>query len=125
MKLEKKITGELMAEDRLLPGAWEIKRTKTNSIAFSSFAVHQITALFKAKLQRLHVKIRDVGVFKKEFDGITLEKSPAWCICCYPDDNRKGYVAYAIDVGVWHKERQTCGRKSLTKERANELGEEI
>ena len=40
MKLENKITAELMAEDRLLPGAWEIKRTKTNAIAFSSFAVH-------------------------------------------------------------------------------------
>ena len=122
MKLEAKITAELMAEDRLPIGAWEVKRTTTNALPFAAFATHQIESLFRTKLQRLNVKIRDAGVFKKPFDGLTLEKSPAWCICCYPDKNRKGYMAYAIDIEMWFKERHTCGRKSITKERADEIG---
>lgn len=124
MKLETDITAELMASDRLPVGTsgWEVKRTTGNTLPFKSFANHQIESLFKANKQRLHIKIRDVGRHRKNFDGMTLDHSPAWCICCYPDDNKDGYVAYAIDINVWYNERRTSGKTSLSKERAKELG---
>lgn len=122
MKLENKITAELMAQNRLPPVSWEVKRTVKGALAFAAFAGHQISNLMKSKHQRLNIKIRDVGVARKEFDGLTLEKVPSWCICCYPANNKDGYMAYAIDIDVWYQERRTCGRKSLTEERAKELG---
>jgi hypothetical protein len=122
MKLENKITAELMKANRLPPVAWEVKRTVGKSLPFSSFADHQITNLLKAKRQRLNLKIRDVGVARKEFDGLTLDHSPAWCVCCYPADNKDGYNCYAIDIDVWYNERRTCDRKSLIEERAKSLG---
>jgi hypothetical protein len=125
MKLEKKITAELMQQDRLPIGVWEIKRTVGNSLPFNAFAEHQIHFLMKVKHQKLHLKIRDVGVAQKQFDGATFKKYPAWCICCYPVNNKCGYSAYAIDIDEWYNERLTCGRKSLTKERAKEIGVEI
>lgn len=125
MKLEKDITSILEKEDRLPVGCWEVKRTVGRTLLFSEFANHQIESLMKAKHQRLHIKIRDVGRHKKNFDGMTFEKSPAWCICCYPEDVKHGFVAYSIDIDVWYNERRTCGKKSLSKERAKELGFEI
>lgn len=77
MKLENEITSILEKEDRLPVGCWEVKRTVGKAIPFSGFADHQIASLMKAKHQRLHVKIRDVGRHKKHFDGMTFEKSPA------------------------------------------------
>ena len=122
MKLENKITAELMKANRTPIGCWEIKRVVKGALAFSAFADHQISYLMKAKRQRLNVKIRDVGVARKEFDGMTFEKSPAWCVCCYPADNRDGYNCYSIDIDVWYNERRTGDRKSLTEERASQLG---
>lgn len=122
MKLESKITSELMAANRLPPVAWEIKRTVGRSLPFAAFANHQIGNLMKSKHQRLNIKIRDVGVARKEFDGMTLEKVPSWTICCYPADNKDGYNCYSIDIDDWYNERRTCGRKSLTEDRAKQLG---
>ena len=122
MKLENKITAILEKENRLPVGCWEVKRTTGNSIPFSSFANHQIESLMKAKHQRLNVKIRDVGRHLKNFDGMTFEKSPAWCVCCYPFNNKQGFIAYSIDIDVWYNERRTSGKKSLSLERAKELG---
>lgn len=125
MKLESKITAELMKANRLPPVAWEVKRTVGKSLPFSAFADHQITNLLKAKRQRLNIKIRDIGITKKEFDGVTLDKTPAWCVCCYPAENKDGYNCYSIDIDVWYHERRTCERKSLTECRAAELGEKV
>jgi hypothetical protein len=125
MKTEAVITSDLMKEDRLPVGAWEVKVTKLKSLAFNKFLDHQIKYLMKATNQRLNIKIRDVGKAKKQFDGVTFHMSPAWCVCCYPSTNKKGYVAYAIDVLDWYQERRTCGRKSLTEKRASEIGDEI
>lgn len=122
MKLENKITAELMKANRTPIGCWEVKRTVKGALAFSAFADHQISYLMRAKRQRLNIKIRDVGVSRKEFDGMTFEKSPSWCLCCYPADNKDGYNCYSIDIDDWYNERRTCGRKSLTEDRAKQLG---
>lgn len=122
MKTESVITAELMKANRLPVGIWEVKKTNTTSIPFAGFADHQVASLMKAKHQRLNIKIRDVGVHQKNVDGMTFEKSPSWCICCYPANNKDGYVAYAIDIDDWYQERRTGSRKSLTEERAKKLG---
>jgi hypothetical protein len=125
MKLESEITAELMRANRVPVGCWEVKRTIGLSLAFSSFVTHQIGFLLKAKHQRLNIKIKDVGIARKEFDGMTFEKSPAWCICCYPANNKDGYNCYSIDVDIWYNERRTSDRKSLIEKRAIELGIKI
>lgn len=122
MKTESVITAELMRANRTPVGIWEVKKTNTNSIPFSGFADHQVASLMKAKHQRLNIKIRDVGIHQKNVDGMTFEKSPSWCLCCYPADNKDGYNCYSIDIDDWYNERRTCGRKSLTEERAKQLG---
>lgn len=125
MKLESQITAELMKQERMPVGAWEVKRTTGKSLPFCKFAQHQIEYLLKAKTRVLSIKIRDVGKAKKEFDGVTFYKSPSSCICCYPAKNKDGYHAYSIDIEVWYQERRTCGRKSLTEKRASELGYQL
>lgn len=125
MKLEKDITALLMKQDRIPIGCWEVKRTAGKSIPFTDFAEHQIRNLMKASHQTLHIKIKDVGVARKEFDGITFFRYPAWCVCCYPAQNKDGFNAYSIDIDTWYNERRTCGRKSLTEQRANELGQKL
>lgn len=122
MKLENVITAELMASNRLPDGAWEVKRTVSNSLAFSAFSDHQINRLLKVRKQTFHYKIQDVGKSRKPFDGFTMTKQPAWCVCCYPSNTPPGYTAYAIDILVWYDERRICGRKSLIEARAKELG---
>jgi hypothetical protein len=119
---EAKLTALLMKEQRMPFGLWEVKITKGKSIPFSGFSNEQITVLMRAKHQRYDYKIRDTSLDKMRVDGFTFIKSPSWCICCYPAENRDGYNAYAIDIDVWYQERRTCGRKSLTEERAIELG---
>lgn len=122
MKSESTITAEIMSQNRMPVGVWEVKRTTGKSISFTDFADHQILALVKARKQKFAYKIQDVGVAKKPFDGFSVEKFPAWCILCYPSPTPPGYTAYAVDVLVWYNERRICGRKSITEERARALG---
>lgn len=122
MKTEAVITAELMKQNRIPVGCWEVKRTTDKSLAFDEFAGHQIDSLMKAYYKKLNIKIRDIGRHKKPFDGATFLWSPAWCICCYPAENKDGYNAYAINIDAWYNARRTCGRKSLSEKLASEIG---
>lgn len=115
---EADITADLMKWNLMPIGDWEVKVTKTATMAFSKFPQHQIDNLFLVKLRRFNYKIRDEGVSQKPYDGFTREKSPAWCILVFCKDKLE---VFAIDIEVFYNERRS-GAKSLTANRSSQLG---
>lgn len=102
--------------------AWESKLSKTSRISFSALAPHQEDALLKA--ERIYgEKIADVGVLKKGFDGFILYKATSLFIAIYflP----RATEVYEIPIRSFLKEKYESGEKSLTKQRASEIGKLI
>lgn len=95
-------------------GAFELKQTKTNSIAFNSVVPHQEKALFNTKNNILVYKIPDMG-FQNPFDCFSLFRVDAFVVIKYPD-----YFCL-IDINDWIQEIKISDRKSLTSNRAKEI----
>lgn len=100
-------------------GAFELKATKDGSIPFAAVKVHQTQALFHAKRGGLTYKIPDDAYSQKPFDCISLVGVPAYIVIMF---RAKSPHFYMIDVDVWLDEAQKSERKSLTEERAAEIG---
>lgn len=99
--------------------AFELKISRTGSLPFSSLAQHQSQALFHAKHGILPFKIPDVG-FQNPFDMFILAEVPAFVVVAF---HVKSPHFYMIDIDIWLKEEQISDRKSLTEERAGEIGQ--
>ena len=117
---ENEFTSKAKDHPALGTGAYEFKLTKGISIPFDSVVPHQVNSLMRAKHRRLAVKIRDVGIFKKEFDVFVLEKEGAYVVLVFWSRGCKHF--YAIDIDVWFKESQESKRRSITEARAAEIG---
>lgn len=101
--------------------AWEQKICKTNAMPFSKVQEHQLRALWLSKHKQLYYKIPDVGYDKKPFDNFILSNSNAYvCIFYYQKRGDKDFVV--IDVDDFIKESEGSKKRSLTKERAIEIG---
>jgi len=109
---------KLQKEDRLLPGASELKVTTTNRMSFKAFAEHQLNNLARTRRSKWTYKIQDVGKAKKPFDCITFDRMPAWCVCIF--DGTGG--VYAIDILDFCSEIKKSTMRSITEERAREIG---
>ena len=84
---------------RIPVGVWEVKLAQPahpDRIYYKQFAKHQISKLLQAKHQKFTYKIRDEGVSQKPFDGITVEKCPAWCVLVYGAD------VYCVDIDTFY-----------------------
>jgi len=102
---------------------WEPKFTRTDSIPFSCLPHHQEEKLLKS--ERVHsYKIPDTpNGGKKPYDGYTIfDAIPVVVIIYYIP--RKTEV-YEIHIRDFIDESEFSARKSLTKERASEIGELI
>lgn len=99
-------------------GAFELKQTKTNSIAFDSVVPHQEAALLNSSQNVLAYKIPDVG-YQNPFDCICLADIPAYVVIKYP----KFFCLILIEDWVAEKKRSL--RRSLTSERAREIAMKI
>lgn len=95
-------------------GAFELKQTKGNSIAFNKVVPHQVKALENAKNGVLVYKIPDVG-FQNPFDCFCLVKVPAYVVIKFKD------FFCLIDIDDWTNEVKRSKRKSLTSTRAKEI----
>lgn len=102
--------------------AWEAKFSRTSRIPFSCLPAHQEEFLLKAE-RVLGGKIPDVGIAKKFFDGYVLYKATSLFIAIYylPRETE----IYEIPIRSFLKEKYDSGEKSLTKERAREIGKRI
>lgn len=102
--------------------AWEAKFTQTGRIPFSCLAPHQEEKLLEAE-RVLGGKIADVGVLKKPFDGWVLFHATSLFIAIYyvPRETE----VYEIPIRVFLNEKYTSKEKSMTRQRAMELGKRI
>lgn len=99
--------------------AWESKFTRNNRIRFDSLAGHQETHLLEAE-RCFAQKIADVGISLKPFDGFVLYEALVFFISIFYTPKKT--EIYEIPIREFLKEKYTSGTKSLTKEKAKEIG---
>lgn len=98
---------------------YELKQTKTNSLAYNQFKEHQLPDLESLKSGGLVWKLSDQDQRKKPCDGFSAPPQPTYVVIKYP----AGYVM--IDVTDFIQEIKTSKRKSLSIARALELSYKI
>lgn len=100
---------------------YELKFTKENSLPFNAVMQHQLAALYTAKHGRLPYKIADVGIARKPCDGFMVAGSDAFIgIMYYVTRGCKEF--FLVDIDVFLNEMETSKRRSLTIDRAREIG---
>lgn len=100
--------------------AIEIKLTKTGYVPFDAVVPHQVAALTHTKHGQVVFKIPDFGG-QNPFDAFVLANAPAFVVIVYYTKFRTKWAVF-IDIDDWIKETQKSDRKSLTFERAGEIG---
>lgn len=96
-------------------GAFELKQTRSNALAFSAVQEHQLHALQAAKQHGLLYKAPDDSAGVKPFDYFYLRHAYAWVVIKYPK------CFCIIDVDMFEYEMRASTRKSLTLQRAQEI----
>ncbi len=99
--------------------AFELKIVHGSSLPFDSVKPHQADALFLAKHHVLIHKIPDLGSLNP-FDCYILKDADAYVVVMFYERGAKTF--YMIDIDDWINETITSNRKSLTQERAKEIG---
>jgi len=125
-KREQKITTEikkyLQAKSTYGSCAIEVKQSQTSLLNYKqniTDKIHQVAALKIAKHRRLVYKIADTSLSQLPFDMFCLENVPAFYAISfkYPEDK----TVYLIDVDRIEEEILLGSKKSLSRERANEI----
>ena len=98
---------------------FELKLTKGKSLPFRSVQEHQQYALLAAKHHQIVYKIPDSG-FQNPFDSLAIHKSQAWIVVMFYELGKREF--FLIDIDTWVEEVKTSKRKSLTEDRAREIG---
>jgi len=101
--------------------AYELKLARTDSLSFDVVVEHQVNALYNAKHGKVVFKIPDCG-YQNPFDSFVLEGVPAYVVVMYMKHKKEFMI---IDIDMWIHEKIASKRKSLTYERAKELGRVI
>ena len=103
--------------------AIELKICHEKSLPFNAVKEHQIAGLLVAKHGTLAYKIPDTGYDQKPFDMVILKNSEAYILIMFY--TRGCNICYLIDVNIYVDEVNNSKRKSLTEDRASEIGEKI
>ena len=98
--------------------AIEIKFTRTNRLSFSCLPAHQEEALLK----QWYYKIPDVGVQRKPLDIVLKRKECPIIVVYYSPRHTE---IYEIPIRTFLKEKYEGTEKSLSKERAGEIGRRV
>lgn len=101
-------------------GAYELKLTKEKSLPFKALAPHQRDALYHAKHGHVAYKIPDDSIGQKPFDCFMLVQVPAYVVVMFYERGQRQF--YMIDISNWVAEEEQSTRKSLTPERAAQIG---
>ena len=102
--------------------AFELKRTLTDSLSFSEVEDHQEDSLDASLNQALYFKIPDDSIGAKPFDCFYLTNTLAYVVIGY-GKRLKSFVF--IPINAWKQEKKTSKRRSLTYERALQIGHEV
>lgn len=100
---------------------FELKICKGKSIPFNAVQTHQLANLRIAKRGILPYKIDDGSIGQKPFDIVCVNKVPSYVVIFFYQ-KRGDDEFVVIDVDHYIDEMETSERKSLTKERAEEIG---
>lgn len=101
-------------------GAFELKICRGTSLSFDVVKEHQVASLKAVKHDGLEYKIPDDTRGTKPFDFFKL-KGAAYVVVLFYQRGVKHF--YLIDVDVWIQEVESSERKSLTEDRAREIGQ--
>jgi hypothetical protein len=107
-------------QSKLKTAVFELKLTKGISLPFDAVLPHQLDSLLNAKHRKLGYKIPDDSVGYKPFDSFVVSKVPAYIVVRFYKRGDKKF--YMIDVDDWVLESEKSKRKSITEERAAEIG---
>lgn len=99
--------------------AFELKITKDSSLPFSAVKEHQEIALHAAKHGKMVYKIPDDSRGFKPFDSFMLTGTPAYVVIMFNAPSRDFYM---IDIDEWFREKAIATRKSITLEKAKQIG---
>jgi len=103
--------------------AFEAKICKEKSLSFDAVKDHQITNLYQTKHSLWNFKIPDAG-WQNPFDGLQLKMVPSYVIIFwYQHHNDKRFTM--IDIDDFCEEKRISIRRSLTFERASEIGKTL
>jgi len=128
-----KMFGTWIKENEQATTAFELKICKLKSLSFDSVKEHQVEALVEAKHGYLYHKISDSPIFPghktrftkpKPFDCLVISESKAYVVIWYYHPRQPKEMIW-IDINDWLKEVKASDRKSLTEERAKEIGKVI
>lgn len=100
--------------------AFELKFARNGSLAFSAIEAHQIQNLKNAKNRKIIFKIPDDSRGQKPFDCFVIKGAKGLVAIQY-EETPEEFVL--IDVDTLTNEIATSKRKSLTRERALEIGD--
>lgn len=112
---------------------YELKIVKGTSIPFNAVQEHQLQALFKASEDSIYHKITDQPwlpnrpnsfTSKKPFDCFVIVKAKAFIVLWFYKP-RQPKIFIKIPIKAWYQEMLKSSRKSLTEERALEIGEQF
>jgi len=101
---------------------FELKRTMTDSLPFSAVEEHQEEALDAALNRALYYKIPDDTQGQKVFDCFYLTNTVGYIVISY-GPKLKSFVL--VPINDWKHERKTSKRRSLTYDRALQIGTEV
>lgn len=100
----------------LISGAFELKQTTSNALAFNAVKDHQIDALLASESKTgILYKAPDDSMGIKPFDYFYLRNALSFIVIKYP----KFFVL--IEPERFLKEKKESKRKSLTSSRASEI----
>lgn len=103
-------------------GAFELKIADGNSLSFSAVTPHQQDALYATKHGNLVYKIPDDGMAQRPFDCFMMVMVPAFVVVMFHAKQPDQKEFFMIDIDRWIEEATDSTRKSLTSERASEIG---
>lgn len=98
---------------------FELKVARFGYLPFDAVSEHQLQNLKNSKHRKCIYKIPDDSAGQKPFDAFVLSGVQAFVVVQYIEDSR---VFYIIDVDKFAEEAEKSSRKSLTRERASEIG---
>ena len=98
---------------------FELKITKGNSLPFVAVQEHQENALRIAKHSKVVYKIPDDSIGQKPFDSFVMAGTNAFIVIMFHAKQKEFFM---IDIDAWIKEKEFSLRKSITSDRAREIG---
>ena len=111
----------LFSRANTIPGVFELKLTKTKSLAYSKVEPHQIKSLLAANTEKgCSFKISDMSMEKKPFDSFRISNYPAYIVVLYYIP-RKPKVIYYIPIKSFVAE--VGPGQGLSEAQAKELAE--